>query len=64
MESKFLYHDVNVVSLANKGIIIGCFVGRNYNKTLMETGKVTDNIWVTNMKRDFYLDVYTILNRI
>ena len=37
MESKFLDQDVDVVSLANKGIVIGCFVGRNYNKILMET---------------------------
>ena len=34
------------MSLANKGIVIGCFVGRNY-KILMETGKLTDNIRVT-----------------
>ena len=47
MESKFPDQDVDVVSLANKGIVIGCFVGRNYNKTLMETGKLTDNIRVT-----------------
>ena len=47
MESKFLDQDVDVVSLANKGIFSGCFVGRNYNKILMETGKLTDNIRVT-----------------
>ena len=41
MESKFLDQDVDVVSL------IGCFVGRNYNKILMETGKLIDNIRVT-----------------
>ena len=35
MESKFLDQDVDVVSLANKGIVIGCFVSRNYNKILM-----------------------------
>ena len=35
MESKFLDQDVDVVSLANKGIVIGCFVGRNYNKILI-----------------------------
>ena len=35
------------MSLANKGKVIGCFVGRNYNKILMETGKLTDNIRVT-----------------
>ena len=33
--------------LANKGLVIGCFVGRNYNKILMETGKPMDNIRVT-----------------
>ena len=47
MESKFLDQDVDVLSLANKSIVIGCFVGRNYNKILMETGKLTDNIRVT-----------------
>ena len=47
MESKFLDQDVDVVSLANKGIVIGFFLGRNYNKILMETGKLTDNIRVT-----------------
>ena len=35
------------MSLANKYIVIGCFVIRNYNKILMETGKFTDNIRVT-----------------
>ena len=39
--------DVDVVYFANKGIIITCFIGRNYNKILMETGKLTDNIRVT-----------------
>ena len=48
MESKFLDQDVDVESLANKGIVIGCFVGRNYNKIFMETVKLTDNIRVTN----------------
>ena len=33
--------------LANKCIFIGCFVSRNYDKILMETGKLTDNIRVT-----------------
>ena len=39
MESKFLDQDVDVVSLANKSIVIRCFVGKNKNKILMETGK-------------------------
>ena len=47
MESKFLDQDVDVLSLANKGIAIGCFVSRNYNKILMETRKLTGNIMVT-----------------
>ena len=47
MESKFLDQDVDVLSLANKCLVIGCFVGRNYNNILMETGKLTDNIRVT-----------------
>ena len=47
MESKFLDQGVDIVSLANKGIFIGCFVGMDYNKILMETGKLTDNIRVT-----------------
>ena len=47
MESKFLDQDVDVVSLTNKGIVIRCFVSRNYNKILMETRKPTGNISVT-----------------
>ena len=47
MESKFLDQDVDVVFLANKGIVIGGFVGGNYNKIPMETGKFMDNIRVT-----------------
>ena len=47
MKSKFLYQDVDVVSLADKGIVVRCFVCRNYDKVLMETGKLCDNIRVT-----------------
>ena len=47
MESKFLDQDIDVVFLANKCIVIAGFVGRNYNKILMETGKFMDNIRVT-----------------
>ena len=49
MKSKFLYQDVDVVSLADKGIVVRCFVCRNYDKVLMETGKLCDNIRVTKM---------------
>ena len=50
MESKFLDQDVDVVFLANKGMIIGCFVGRNYNKILMETGKFKNTLWILSRK--------------
>ena len=47
MGSKFLDQDIDVVFLANKCIVIAGFVGRSYNKILMETGKFMDNIRVT-----------------
>ena len=47
MKSKFLYQDVDVVFLADKGIVVRCFVCRDYDKVLMETGKLCDNIRVT-----------------
>ena len=47
MKSKFLYQDVDVVSLADKDMVVRCFVYRNYDKVLMETGKLCDNIRVT-----------------
>ena len=47
MESKFLDQDVDVVFLANKGVVTGGFVCRNYNKILRETGKFMANIRVT-----------------
>ena len=46
MKSKFLYQDVDVVSLADKGIVVRCFVCRNYDEVLMETGKLCENIRV------------------
>ena len=53
MESKYFDQDVDVVSLANKGIVIGCFVSRNYNKILMETG----NSWATSGSRKMDSDL-------
>ena len=47
MVSTFLDHNVDVVFLANKSIVIECFVDKDYNKILTETGKLTDNIKVT-----------------
>ena len=49
MKSKFLYEDVDVVFLTDKVIVVRCFVCRNYDKVLMETGKLCDNIRVTKM---------------
>ena len=46
MKSKFLYQDVDVVSLAGKSIVVRCFVCKNYDKVPMETGKFWDNIRV------------------
>ena len=39
MKSKFLDQDFDVVFLANKGIVIGYFVGRNYDKNSHGDGK-------------------------
>ena len=47
MKSKFLYQNVDVVSHADKGIVVRFFVYRNFDKVLMETGKLCDNIRVT-----------------
>ena len=49
MKFKFLYQNVDVVSLADKGIVFRCFVCRNYDKVLVETEKLCDNITVTKM---------------
>ena len=55
MKSKFLYQDVDLVSLAviyrqsYIPAVLRCFVCRNYDKVLMETGKLCDNIRVTIM---------------
>ena len=35
------------MSLADKRIVVGCFVCGDYDKILMETGKFSDNIKVT-----------------
>ena len=35
------------MSLADKCIVVRCFVCGDYDKILMETGKFSDNIWVT-----------------
>ena len=37
----------DVMSLADKCIVVGCFVCRDYDKILMETGKFSDNIRFT-----------------
>ena len=46
MESKFLDQNVDVMFLANKGIVNGYLVCRNYNKILMEaTSRNNAKIW-------------------
>ena len=47
VKSKFLWQDADVMSLADKCIVVGCFVRGDYDKILMETGKFSDNIRVT-----------------
>ena len=47
VKSKFLCQDADVISLADKCIIVRCFVCGDYDKILTETGKFTDNTKVT-----------------
>ena len=47
LSPSFLWQDADVMSLANKCIVVGCFVCGDYDKILMETGKFSDNIRVT-----------------
>ena len=47
VKSKFLYQDADVILLADKCIVVRSFVHRNYDKVLMETGKFSDNLRVT-----------------
>ena len=45
--NKFLCQDADVMSLADKCIVVGCFVCGDYGKILMETGKYSNNTRVT-----------------
>ena len=47
VKSKFLYQDADVILFADKCIVVRSFVCRNYDKVLMETGKFSDNLRVT-----------------
>ena len=47
VKSKFLYQDADVILLADKCIFVRSFVCGNYDKVLMETGKFSDNLRVT-----------------
>ena len=47
VKSKFLYQDADVILLADKCLVVRSFVCRNYDKVLMETGKFSDNLRVT-----------------
>ena len=46
--SEFLCQDADIMSLADKCLVVGCFVCEDYDKILMETGKFSDNIRVTD----------------
>ena len=45
--SKFLCQDADVLSLADKYIVVGCFVCGDQDKIIMETGQLSDIITVT-----------------
>ena len=47
VKSKFLYQDADVILPADKCIVVRRFVHRNYDKVLMETGKFSDSLRVT-----------------
>ena len=47
VKSKFLYQDADVILPEHKCIVVRSFVCRNYDKVLMETGKFSDNLRVT-----------------
>ena len=47
VKSKFLCENADVMSLADKCIVVGCFVCGVFDKILMETRKFSDNIRVT-----------------
>ena len=53
----FYYQDVDV-SLADKRIVVGCFVCRNDDKVLVETGKPFDIISATKMDSCLVLTEY------
>ena len=42
--STFLYQDADVIPLADKRIVVKSFVCMTYDKVLVETGKVSDNL--------------------
>ena len=47
VKSKFLCQNADVMSLAGKCLVVGCFVCGDYEKIYMETGKFSNNIRVT-----------------
>ena len=58
MKSKFFYQGVVAVSLTDKGIVVRCFVCRNYDEVLVEMGKLSDNIRVIKMDSCVVLTKY------
>ena len=47
VKSKFLYQEADGILIVDKCIVVRNFVCRNYDKVLMETGKFSSNLKVT-----------------
>ena len=45
--SKFLYQDAYVMPLADKCVVLRCFLCGDFHRILMETGKISDHLSVT-----------------
>ena len=73
VKSKFLYQDADVIPLADKCVVVRSSVCMNYDKVLMKTRKLYDNIRVTEnglvsdvesteclSRRNLHLSIYPI----
>ena len=47
VKSKLIYQSADVITLADKCIVVRSFACRNYDKVFVETGKFSDNLRVT-----------------
>ena len=53
MQSNFLYQEADVISLEGQCIIVRCFVSRNYDNVITETGKLSNDLVVSGVHRMF-----------